>query len=107
MPGSGVSQSSADTRIAVMLHQRDDRKAEPAQLIGFSAVAAAVIGDFLAPPSAIAFRFDVAAWATVPKTAVDEDGDVVVGEHEVGSSRQTRGSRCVSDTQLPHDSAYA
>jgi len=90
-----------------MLHQRDDRKAEPAQLIGFSAVAAAVIGDFLAPPSAIAFRFDVAAWATVPKTAVDEDGDVVVGEHEVRPSRQTRISRCVSDTQLPHDSAHA
>jgi len=62
-----------------MLHQRDDRIAKPAQLIGFAAVAAAVIGDFLTPPSAIAFRFDVAAWTAVPEAAVDEDGDVVVG----------------------------
>ena len=90
-----------------MFHQRDDRIAKPAQLIGFTAVAAAVIGDFLAPPSAIAFRFDVAAWATVPKTAVDKDGDVVVGEHEVRSPRQTCSYRCVFDTDPPHNSAYA
>lgn len=66
-----------------MLHQRDDRIAEPAQLIGLAAVAAAVVGDLLSPPLAIALRFDVAAWTAVPKAAVDEDGDVVVGEHEV------------------------
>jgi hypothetical protein len=76
-----------DSPVAVMLHQRDDRIAEPAQLIGLSAVATSVVGDFLTPPTAIAFRFDIAAWAAVPKAPVDEDGDVVVGEHEVGFSR--------------------
>jgi len=70
-----------------MLHQRDDRIAKPAQLIGLAAVAAAIVCDFLTPPSAISLRFDVAAWTAVPKAAVDEDGDVVVGENEVGPSR--------------------
>jgi len=70
-----------------MLHQRDDRIAEPAQLICLSPVAAAVVGDLLSPPLAIALRFHEAARATVPKATVDEDGDVVVGEHEVGPSR--------------------
>jgi len=61
-----------------MFHQCDDRIAEPSELIGLASVAASVIGDLLVPPSAIAFRFDVAAWATVPKAAVNEDGNAVV-----------------------------
>jgi len=100
-------QPCPDSSVAVVLHQRNDRIAEPAQLIGLTAVAAAIVSNLQPPPPAIAFRFDVAAWTAVPKAAVDEDGDVVVGEHEVGSPRQTRGSRCVSDAHLPHDSAYA
>jgi hypothetical protein len=96
-----------DSSVAVVLHQRDDRIAKPAQLIGLAAVATSVVGDFLAPPPAIAFRFDVAAWTAVPKAAVDEDGDVVVWEHEVRSPGQTCRSRCVSDAHLPHDSAHA
>jgi len=106
MPGSGVSQSSANARIAVVFHQRNDRIAEPAQLISLAAIPALVVGDFLSPPLAIALRFDEAVRATVPKATVDEDGDVVVGEHEVRPSRQTRGSRCVFDTHLPNDSAH-
>jgi len=100
-------QPCPDSCVAVVLHQRDDRVAEPAQLIGLAAVAASIVCNFLAPPPAIALRFDVAAWTAVPKAAVDEDGDVVVGEHEVRSPGQTCRSRCVSDTQLPHDSAHA
>jgi len=100
-------QPCLDSSVAVMLHQRDDRIAEPAQLIGLAAVAALVVGDFLTPPLSIALRFDVAAWAAVPKAAVDEDGDVVVRENYVGSPGQTCGSRRVSDTHLPHDSAHA
>ena len=72
-----------------MLHQRDYRIAEPAQLIGLASVAPAIIGDFLAPPPAIAFRFDVATWTAMPKASVDEDGNVVVGENEVRLSGQT------------------
>ena len=43
-----------------MLHQRDDGEAEPAQLIGLTAVAAAVVRDSLLPPPAVALRFDKA-----------------------------------------------
>jgi len=58
-------------------------------LIGLASVAPAIIGDFLAPPPAIAFRFDVATWTAMPKASVDEDGNVVVGENEVRLSGQT------------------
>lgn len=70
-----------DSSVAVMLHQCDDRIAKPAQLIGLTAVAAAVIGDLLTPPLAISLRFDKAAWATVPKTAVDENGNAVARQN--------------------------
>ena len=41
-----------------MLHQRDYGEAEPAQLIGLTAVAAAVVRDLLSPLPAIELRFD-------------------------------------------------
>lgn len=92
-----------DSSVAVVFHQCDDRIAEPAQLIGLAAVAAAVAGDLLSPPLAIALRFDIAAWTAVPKAAVDEDGDVVVGEHEVRPSGQSFRLRGVSDANLPNN----
>lgn len=45
-----------------------------------AAVAFAVVGDFLAPPFAVALRLNVAAGAAVPKTAVHEDRNFEVGE---------------------------
>ncbi len=96
-----------DSSVAVVFHQRDDRVAEPPQLIGLAAVAAAIVGNLQPPPPAIAFRFDIAAWTAVPKAAVDEDGDVVVGEHEVRSPGQTCSSCCVPDSHPTHNSSYA
>lgn len=96
-----------DSSVAIEFHQSDYRMAEPAQLIGLAAVAAAIIGDFLAAPPAISFGFSVSAWAAVPKAAADEDCDVVVGEHEVRSPGQTCSSCCVPDSHLTHNSPYA
>lgn len=90
-----------------MFHQSDDRIAKPAQLGGLSAVAFAVVGDFLAPPFAVALRLGVAAGATVPKTAVHEDGNVEVGEHQIRLAGQPTVLGGMSDSEPSGDSAHS
>ena len=90
-----------------MFHLCDDRIAKPTQLIALTAVAAAVIGDFLAPLFAVALRLGVAAGAVVPETAVHEDGNVEVGEHQIGLARQPTILRCMSDFKTSGDSAHS
>lgn len=90
-----------------MFHQSDDGIAKPAQLGGLSAVAFSVVGDLLAPPFAVALRLGVAAGAAVPETAVHEDGNVEVGEHQIGLARQPTILRCMSDSKTSGDSAHS
>jgi len=47
---------------------------------------------------AIPLGLDVAAGAAVPEAAVHEDGDPMVGEHEVGLAGEVSRPRRVPDT---------
>ena len=40
------------------------------------------------PEGAVGFRAGVALWAAVPETAVDEDGNPLLGKGEVGLTGQ-------------------
>jgi len=90
-----------------VFHQSDNRVAKPAQLGGLAAVTFAVVGDLLAPPFAVALRLGVAARAAVPKTAVHEDSNVEVGEHQIGLARQPTVLRGMSDSETSGDSAHS
>ena len=70
-----------------------------------AAVAFAVVSDLLAPPFAVALRLGIAAGAAVPKTAVHEDGNVEVGEHQIGLAGQPTGLCGVADAESAHHSA--
>jgi len=48
-------------------------------MVGFTAVASAVVGNLLSPPPAIPLGLNVAPWTSVPETAVHEDSDAVIG----------------------------
>ena len=89
-----------------MFHQRDDGIAEPAKFSRLAAVAASVVRDLLAPPPTVALRLGVAAGAAVPKTSVHEDGDVVVGQHEVGLAGQLAGLGGVANFESSGDGAH-
>jgi len=101
-----LSQSTFDSLVAVVLHQRDDGIAEPAKFSRLATVAASVVGDLLAPPPTVALGFGVAARAAVPETSVHEDGDVVVGQHEVGPARQPAGPGGVANFESSGDGAH-
>jgi hypothetical protein len=62
-----------------VLHKRNYAIAEPTQVTGLSAITPPIIGDFLAPPLTISFRLGIAAMTPVPETAMNEDGDFVMG----------------------------
>lgn len=86
-----------------MLHDGDHGIAEFAELVGLAAVTPSVVCNLLTPPLTVPLRFDVAPWAPVPETTVNEDGDAVIREEEVGPSRQISGSRRMTDTHLSHN----
>ena len=90
-----------------MLHQRDDGITEPSELGGLTSVASSVVGDLLAPPLTVAFRLGVAAGAAVPKTAVHEDSDVVVGQYEVGLTGQPAGLGGVTNLESSRDGTHS
>jgi len=81
-----------------MLHQRDYGVAELAEVISLASVASTIVGDLLSPPLAIPLGFDVAARAPVPETSMHENGDSVIGEHEVGLAGEVSRPRRVPDT---------
>ena len=89
-----------------MLHQRDDGIAEPAKFSRLATVAASVVRDLLAPPPTVALRLGVAARAAVPETSVYEDGDVMVGQHEVGPARQPAGLGGVANLESSRDGTH-
>jgi len=90
-----------------MLHERDYGEAEPTEVVGLASVASTVASNLLPPPLAIPLGFDVAARAAVPEASVHEDGDPMVGEHEVGLAGEVSGLRRVPDAQLSRDSPHA
>lgn len=100
---SALGQPRHDSRVTVVLHERDDGVAEPPQLVGLTSVAAAVVSDLLSPPSAIPPRFYVAARAPVPKATMHENGDSVIGEQQVGLAGEVSRPRRMPDTQLSCD----
>jgi len=89
-----------------MLHERDNGEAEPTEVVGLASVAPPVIGYLLSPPLAIPLRFDVAARAAVPEASMHEDGDPMVGEHEVGLAGEVSRPRRVPDTYLSRDFSH-
>lgn len=95
-------QPALNSLVVVVFHERDHRESEGPQMVGFPAVAAAVGGDLLAPPPAIAFRLDEAARASVPETPVHEHGDAVIGEHEIGSTGEGGSPRGVPYPEPTH-----
>ena len=70
-------------------------------------VASSVAGNLLAPPLTVAFRLGVAAGAAVPKTAVHEDSDVVVGQYEVGLTGQPAGLGGVVNLESSRDGTHS
>jgi len=103
---SGLGQPRHDPRVTVVFHEGDDGVTELAKVVGLASVAPPVIGYLLSPPLAIPLGFDVAARAPVPETAVHENGDSVVGEHQVGLAREVSRPRRMPDTQLSRDSPH-
>jgi len=90
-----------------VLHQRDNGIAEQAKFGRLATVAPSVVRNLLAPPPTVALRLGVAAGAAVPKTSVHEDGDVVVGQHEVGLAGQPAGLGGVADLESSRDGTHA
>jgi len=90
-----------------VFHEGDDGVTELAKVVGLAAVAPTVVSYLLSPPLAIPLGFDVAARAAVPEASVHEDGDPMVGEHEVGLAGEVSGLRCMPDAQLSRDSPHA
>jgi hypothetical protein len=60
--------------------------------------------DLLVPPRRQALDVSAVPLATVPKTAIDEDGDACAREHEIGAPAERRYCTCVdpvSKTRCP------
>jgi len=91
-------QPRHDSCVAVVLHKCDDGVAELAEVVSLAAITPTIVGDLLPPPLAIPLGLDVAAGAAVPEAAVHEDGDPMVGEHEVGLAGEVSRPRRVPDT---------
>jgi len=96
-------QPRHDPRITVVLHECDYGVAELAEVVGLAAITPTVVSNLLSPPLAIPLRFDVAARAAVPETAVHENGDSVIGEQEVGLAGEVSRPRRMPDAQLSCD----
>jgi len=91
-------QPRDDSRVTVVFHEGDDGVTELAKVVGLTAITPTIVGDLLSPPLAIPLGFDVAARAPVPETSMHENGDSVIGEHEVGLAGEVSRPRRVSDT---------
>jgi hypothetical protein len=73
-----------------MLPDADDFPSLPPELAGDAAVAGHVGLAFAVPEGAVGFRAGVALGAAVPEASVDEDGDFILRESEVGLSGQSK-----------------
>lgn len=100
---SGPLEPGSDSCIAVVLHDGDHGVAEFAELVRLAAVTPSVVCDLLSPPLTVPLWFHVTPRAPVPETTVNEDGDAMIGEDEVGPSWQTPVSRRMTDAHLSHD----
>ncbi len=69
-----------------MLPDADDFPSLPAELAGDAFIAGNVVCAFFIPKCAVGFGAGVAPGAAVPETSVDEDGDFLLRECEVGLS---------------------
>ncbi len=67
-----------------VLPDADDFPSLSAELAGDAPVAGHVVVVFFFPESAVGFRARVALRASVPETAVDEDGHLLLGKRKVG-----------------------
>jgi hypothetical protein len=70
-----------------VLPDADDFPSLPSELAVHAFIAGHVLFAFSVPEGAVGFGPGVALGAAVPKTAVDEDGDLLLGEGKVGLSR--------------------
>jgi len=69
-----------------VLPDADNFPSLPSELAGNAFVAGHVFFAFTVPELSVGFGAGVALGAAVPKTTVDEDGDLVFGKGEVGLS---------------------
>ena len=73
-----------------MLPDADDFPALASKLAVHAAIAGHVVFALLIPELPICFWAGVALRAAVPKTSVDEDGDLLLGKGKVGLSGQRK-----------------
>lgn len=73
-----------------MLPDTDDFPALLAELAGDAFIAGHVVFALFIPELPICLRAGVALGAAVPKTPVNEDGDLLLRERKVGLSRQQK-----------------
>lgn len=73
-----------------MLPDADDFPALASELAVYAAIASHVVLTLFIPELPICFRAGVALGAAVPKTSVDEDGDLLFGKGKVGLSGQRK-----------------
>jgi hypothetical protein len=73
-----------------VLPDADDFPSLPAELAGDALIAGHVVCSFFIPKCAVGFWAGVALGAAVPKTSVDKDGDLLLGEGKVGLSGQRK-----------------
>jgi hypothetical protein len=80
-----------------VLPDADDFPSLPAELAGDAAIAGHVGLPFAVPEGAVGFGAGVALGAAVPEASIDEDGDLLLGEREVGLSGQRKMPSPASD----------
>ncbi len=86
-----------------VLPDADDFPSLPAELAVDAFIAGHVVFALFIPKLPVGFRAGVALRAAVPKTAVDEDGDLLLGERKVGLSEQRKMSSPAGDLLAPQE----
>jgi hypothetical protein len=75
-----------------MFPDADDAPAGLAEVAVYFFVAGDIAKEFLAPEGAIVFGHGAVFGAAVPKAAINENGEALFGENEVGFAKQREPS---------------
>jgi hypothetical protein len=86
-----------------VLPDADDFPTLVAKLAGDAFVAGHVVFALFIPELPVGFGSNVALWAAVPETSVDEHGDFLFGKSEVGLSKQSKMPSPASDLVPPEE----
>ena len=73
-----------------MLPEADNPPSIFAKLRVYALIARHVIGSLFVPKFPVGFWPNIALWAAVPETSVDEHGDLLFGKSKVGLSKQRK-----------------